>query len=96
MVVKGYWDNPGATAESFVAGYWCPGDLGSIDADGFVRVFDRKKDMINRGGYIVYSVEVENALMGYPGVVEVTAVAQPSPVLGERVHVLVVSSDPQL
>ena len=92
MVVKGYWDNPAATAESFVAGYWRSGDIGSQDAEGFVRVFDRKKDMINRGGYKIYSVEVENALMSFAGVVEVAVVARPCPVLGERVHAFVVAT----
>ena len=64
MVVPGYWDNAAATAASFSAGYWHSGDLGSIDAEGYVRVFDRKKDMLNRGGFKIYSVEVENVLMG--------------------------------
>ena len=91
MVVPGYWQDPAATAESFVAGYWRSGDIGSKDADGFVRVFDRQKDMINRGGYKIYSVEVENALMSFPGVVEAAVVADPCPVLGERVHAFVVA-----
>ena len=89
MVVRGYWDDPQATAESFVAGYWRSGDLGSIDADGYVRVLDRKKDMINRGGYKIYSVEVENVLMAHPEIVEAAAIAKPCPVLGERVHAFV-------
>jgi long-chain acyl-CoA synthetase len=91
MVVPGYWNDPAATAESFVAGYWRSGDIGSKDTDGFARVFDRKKDMINRGGYKVHSVEVENALMSFPGVVEAAVVAEPCPVLGERVHAFVVA-----
>jgi O-succinylbenzoic acid--CoA ligase len=89
MVVPGYWANPEATAASFTAGYWHSGDLGSIDAEGFVRVFDRKKDMLNRGGYKVYSVEVENVLMAWPGMVEAAIVGRPCPVLGERVHAVV-------
>jgi long-chain acyl-CoA synthetase len=89
MVVRGYWDNPGATAQSFVGGYWRSGDVGSIDADGYVRIFDRKKDMINRGGYKVWSVEVENVLMAHPGIVEAAVVGMPCPVLGERVHAFV-------
>ena len=89
MVVKGYWDNPEATAREFTAGYWHSGDLGSIDAAGYVRVFDRKKDMLNRGGYKIYSVEVENTLAGMAGVVEAAVVGKPCPVLGERVHVFV-------
>jgi acyl-CoA synthetase (AMP-forming)/AMP-acid ligase II len=96
MVVKGYWDNPAATAESFVAGYWRSGDIGSVDADGYVRVLDRKKDMINRGGYKVFSVEVENALMSHPGVVEAAVIAQACPVLGERVHAFVVVKNPDI
>ncbi|MBS1177677.1 MAG: O-succinylbenzoic acid--CoA ligase [Proteobacteria bacterium] len=89
MVVPGYWANPEATASSFTAGYWHSGDLGSVDALGFVRVFDRKKDMLNRGGYKIYSVEVENVLMAWPGMVEAAIVGKPCPVLGERVHAVV-------
>ena len=89
MVVPGYWADAEATASSFTAGYWHSGDLGSIDAQGFVRVFDRKKDMLNRGGYKIYSVEVENTLVGWPGVVEAAVVGKPCPVLGERVHAFV-------
>jgi O-succinylbenzoic acid--CoA ligase len=89
MVVPGYWNDPEATRSAFTAGYWHSGDLGSIDALGFVRVFDRKKDMLNRGGYKVYSVEVENALMAWPGVAEAAVVGSPCPVLGERVHAFV-------
>ena len=66
-VIKGYWNNPKATAESFTAGFWHSGDLGSIDAENFVRVFDRQKDMINRGGLKIYSAEVESVLAGHPG-----------------------------
>jgi long-chain acyl-CoA synthetase len=89
MVVPGYWDNGAATASSFTAGYWHSGDLGSIDAEGHVRIFDRKKDMLNRGGFKVYSVEVENALMALPGVVEAAIIGRPCPVLGERVHAFI-------
>jgi O-succinylbenzoic acid--CoA ligase len=89
MVVPGYWANPEATAASFTAGWWHSGDLGSIDAEGYVRVFDRKKDMLNRGGFKIYSVEVENVLMAWPGMVEAAVVGRPCPVLGERVHAFV-------
>ncbi len=93
MVVGGYWENPGATAESFIAGFWRSGDLGSADAQGYVRVLDRKKDMINRGGYKIYSVEVENALMSHPAVVEAAVIPRPCPVLGERAHAFVTVDD---
>ena len=89
MVVPGYWADSEATAASFTAGFWHSGDLGSVDAQGFVRIFDRKKDMLNRGGFKVYSVEVENVLMAWPGVVEAAVVGKPCPVLGERVHAFV-------
>jgi long-chain acyl-CoA synthetase len=85
-VVPGYRANAEATAASFTAGFWRSGDLGSVDADGFVRIVDRKKDMLNRGGYKVYSVKVENVLMSWPGVVEAAVIGVPCPVLGERVH----------
>ena len=89
MVVKGYWGNPGATAASFTGGFWHSGDIGSIDADGYVKVVDRMKDMINRGGYKIYTIEVENVLYAHPSVLECAVVAKPCPVLGERVHAFV-------
>ena len=90
-VIKGYWNNPKATAEGFTAGFWHSGDLGSIDKNDFVRVFDRQKDMINRGGLKIYSAEVESVLAGHPGVVESAIIAKPCPVLGERVHAVIVT-----
>ena len=89
MVVPGYWNNPQATEQSFCGGYWKSGDIGTLDAAGFLRIHDRKKDMINRGGYKVFSVEVENCLMAHPGVLEAAAVGLACPVLGERVHAFV-------
>ena len=89
MVVPGYWDNAEASRDSFTAGFWHSGDFGAVDADGFVRLFDRKKDMLNRGGFKIYSVEVENTLMALPGVVEAAIVGRPCPVLGERVHAFI-------
>ena len=91
MVVPGYWDNPEATAREFDGGYWKSGDLGSIDAAGFVRIFDRKKDLINRGGYKVYSAEVESVLSLHPAVVESALLAIPDPVLGEKTRAIVVA-----
>jgi long-chain acyl-CoA synthetase len=92
-VIKGYWNNPKATAESFTAGFWHSGDLGSVDANNFVRVFDRQKDMINRGGLKIYSAEVESVLAGHTSVVESAIIAKPCPVLGERVHAVVVTRE---
>ena len=92
-VIKGYWNNAKATAESFTGGFWHSGDLGSVDAQNFVRVFDRRKDMINRGGLKIYSAEVESVLAGHASVVESAIIAKPCPVLGERVHAVIVTRD---
>ena len=92
-VIKGYWNNPKATAESFTGGFWHSGDLGSIDADDFVRIFDRQKDMINRGGLKIYSAEVESVLAAHSSVIESAIIAKPCAVLGERVHAVVVTRD---
>ena len=85
MIVAGYWRNPDADAMSFAGGYWKSGDIGAIDADGYVRIADRKKDMINRGGFKVYPAEVESVLAGIAGVVEAAVVGHPDPILGEVV-----------
>ena len=90
MVVPGYFNNPQATEREFVAGYWKSGDLGIMDEKGYLRVIDRIKDVINRGGFKIYASEVENVLLEHPAVVEVAVVAKPCPVLGERVHAFVV------
>ena len=93
MVVPGYWDNPEATAREFCDGFWKSGDIGSVDSQGFVRVFDRLKDMINRGGYKIYGAEVESVLSLHPAVVESALIAVPDPVLGEKTHAYVVARD---
>lgn len=89
MVVSGYWNNPEATQANITGGYWHSGDLGTIDEQGYVRVMDRKKDMINRGGFKIYTIEVENALYEHAAVQECAVVAKPCPVLGERVHAFI-------
>ncbi len=96
MVAKGYWNDARATRESFVGGYWRSGDIGSIDANGYVRILDRKKDMINRGGYKVFSAEVEGILARHPDIVESAVVPAPDPVLGERVFAFICASRPTL
>jgi long-chain acyl-CoA synthetase len=89
-VVAGYWRKPEQTAETFVDGWLHSGDLASIDDDGLVVIVDRKKDMINRGGENVYSVEVENALAAHPAVGEVAVVGVPDAMMGEKVGAVVV------
>ena len=93
MVVPGYWGRPEANKSEFVDGFWRSGDIGSMDVDGFVRVFDRKKDMINRGGYKVFSAEVENVIASLDGVLECAILGRADPVLGQRVHAVVVVAD---
>ncbi|TFV47801.1 long-chain fatty acid--CoA ligase [Blastococcus sp. TF02A-35] len=87
-VVAGYWGAPEKTAETIVDGWLHTGDLATI-TDGIVRIVDRAKDMINRGGENVYSVEVENALAAHPDIVEVAVVGVPDPVMGEKVGAVV-------
>ena len=94
VIIPEYWNKPDANRDSFVNGYWKSGDLGAMDEDGFLSVFDRKKDMINRGGFKVYSIEVENTIMAHPAVVEAGVVGKPCPVLGERVEAFAVLKEP--
>ena len=89
-VVQGYWKKPEATAEAFVDGWLHTGDLARIDPDGLLYIVDRKKDMINRGGENVYSIEVENVLAGAPGVGEAAVVAVPDDMMGEKVGAVIV------
>ena len=91
MIVPCYWNNPDATAAGFTGGYWRSGDIGVMDEQGYVRVLDRMKDMINRGGFKIYSVEVENTLMAHETEVEAAVVGRPCDVLGERVIAFVVT-----
>jgi long-chain acyl-CoA synthetase len=91
-VVQGYWNKPEATAETFVDGWLHTGDIARIDGDGLLYIVDRKKDMINRGGENVYSIEVENALAGAPGVGEAAVVAVPDDMMGEKVGAVIVPS----
>jgi long-chain acyl-CoA synthetase len=90
QVVAGYWNNPIATKESFVDGWFRTGDLGYVDPDGYVYVVDRLKDVVIRGGENVYCAEVEAALADYPGVEDVSVIGLPDDVLGERVCAVVV------
>jgi acyl-CoA synthetase (AMP-forming)/AMP-acid ligase II len=89
-VVQGYWNKPEATAQAFVDGWLHTGDLARIDEDGLLYIVDRKKDMINRGGENVYSLEVENVLAGAPGVGEATVVGVPDEMMGEKVGAVII------
>ncbi|WP_417251433.1 class I adenylate-forming enzyme family protein [Castellaniella sp.] len=85
MVVPRYWNDPAQTEANFKSGYWKTGDVVSMDAEGYLYIHDRKKDMINRGGYKIFSAEVENAALSIKGVMEAAAVVVPDDVMGERV-----------
>jgi acyl-CoA synthetase (AMP-forming)/AMP-acid ligase II len=89
-IVAGYWNKPDASAQTFVKGWLHTGDLARIDADGFVQIVDRKKDMVNRGGENVYSVEVENALAAHPAVFESAVLGVPDAMMGEKVGAVIV------
>lgn len=89
-VVQGYWNKPEATAETFVDRWLHTGDLARLDADGFVQIVDRKKDMVNRGGENVYCVEVENALAEHPAVFEAAVMGVPDTMMGEKVGAVLV------
>ncbi len=89
VVMRGYRNRPEATAETVVDGWIHTGDLGTIDADGDLRIVDRKKDLIIRGGYNVYPREVEEVLYEHPDIVEVAVVGVPHDHYGEEVAAVV-------
>jgi long-chain acyl-CoA synthetase len=84
QVVKGYWNNPEATAATFVDGWVRTGDLARLDEEGFLYIVDRAKDMVIRGGENIYSIEVENVLFDHPGVMDAALVGLPHRTLGEE------------
>ena len=88
-IVPGYWKRPEATAETFADGWLRTGDLGRVDADGFLYIVDRAKDMVIRGGENIASIEVESALYEHPAVMEAAVFAVPHEVLGEEVGAVV-------
>ncbi|MFC4594522.1 class I adenylate-forming enzyme family protein [Sphingobium tyrosinilyticum] len=92
MTISAYWNNAEANASAFIGGYWRSGDIGSMDEEGYLRISDRLKDVINRGGYKIYSLEVEHVIARLPGVVECAVVGYPDSVLGERVAAFVCGS----
>ena len=88
-IMPGYWNKPEATAASIHEGWLKTGDLGHVDADGFLYITDRKKDMIIRGGENVYSVEIENRLLEHPEILDAAVLGVPHPTLGEEVKAVV-------
>lgn len=84
-VIHSYWGSGGKGQEAFQDGWLDTGDIGRVDEDGFLYLLDRKKDMINRGGEKVYSIEVENVLAEHPAVAECAVIGKQDPVFGETV-----------
>ncbi|MET7271989.1 MULTISPECIES: long-chain-fatty-acid--CoA ligase [Streptomyces] len=89
-VFSGYLGRPEATAEALVDGWFRTGDLGTKDDEGFLRIVDRKKDVVIRGGYNVYPREVEEVLMRHPGIAQVAVIGLPDELHGEEVCAVVV------
>jgi long-chain acyl-CoA synthetase len=83
-VVKGYWNNPAASAETFVDGWLKTGDIAKIDEEGFCYIVDRKKDMLLRGGENIYCIEVEDVLYQHPAVMDAAVVGIAHRILGEE------------
>jgi fatty-acyl-CoA synthase len=89
LVMRGYLDNPEATAEASAHGWHHTGDIGFLDEDGFLHIVDRAKDMVITGGFNVYSTEVEQALMTHPAIADCAVVGLPDEKWGERVTAVV-------
>jgi long-chain acyl-CoA synthetase len=96
QVMKGYWNNPGETANVLHDGWLKTGDVGHLDDRGRVTITDRKKDMILVSGFNVYPNEVEAVIAAHPGVLECAVVAVPDEKSGEAVKVVIVKKDPDL
>jgi len=97
QVMAGYWNLPGETAAAFTPDGWLrTGDIGIMDEDGYMRITDRKKDMILVSGFNVYPNEIENVIAAVPGVVECGVIGVPDIISGEVVKAFVVTNDPSL
>jgi long-chain acyl-CoA synthetase len=97
QVMAGYWQRPDETAKVMTAdGFFKSGDIGVMDERGYLKIVDRKKDMILVSGFNVYPNEVEGVVAGHPGVLEVAAIGVPDEKTGEAVKLFVVRKDPSL
>jgi long-chain acyl-CoA synthetase len=83
-VLRSYWRQPQATAETFIDGWVRTGDIGRLDDEGFLTIVDRKKDMLIRGGENIYCIEVEDALQAHPAVMDAGVIGLPHATLGEE------------
>ncbi|MEG7475596.1 AMP-binding enzyme, partial [Serratia marcescens] len=96
QVMLGYWQRPDATDEVLKDGWLATGDVVTVDDQGFVRIVDRKKDMILVSGFNVYPNEIEDVVSQHPKVLECAAIGVPSEVSGETVKICVVKKDASL
>ncbi|MCC6869799.1 MAG: long-chain-fatty-acid--CoA ligase [Burkholderiales bacterium] len=97
QVMAGYWQRPDETAKVMDKdGWFATGDIGVMDDRGFVRIVDRKKDMILVSGFNVYPNEIEGVLAGHPGILECAAIGVPDKKSGEAVKLFIVKKDPSL
>lgn len=96
QVMRGYWNRPDATADILRDGWLYTGDIAVMDEAGFLRIVDRKKDMILVSGFNVYPNEIEDVVMQHPGVQEVAAIGVPSGASGESVKLFVVKKEADL
>ncbi|PWF44987.1 long-chain-fatty-acid--CoA ligase [Massilia glaciei] len=97
QVMAGYWNRPDETARVMTPdGFFKSGDVGIMDANGYVRIVDRKKDMILVSGFNVYPTEIEEVVSGIPGVLECACIGVPDEHSGEAVKVFIVRKDPNL
>ncbi|HTV28796.1 MAG TPA: AMP-binding protein [Xanthobacteraceae bacterium] len=97
QVMQGYWQRPEETRNVLTADGWLrTGDIGAFDAQGFLKLLDRKKDMINISGFKVFPNEVEDVVTKHPGVLEAAVIGVPDAVTGEAVKLFVVKRDPML
>jgi long-chain acyl-CoA synthetase len=96
QVMQGYWQRPDETARMLKDGWLATGDIAIMDAEGYLSIVDRKKDMILVSGFNVYPNEVEAVLAEHPGIAEVAIIGAPDPLCGEAVVAFIVRRDPAL
>jgi len=89
VVMAGYWNRPDATAEALRGGWLHTGDIGMMDAQGYLYLLDRKKDMIISGGNNIYPREIEEVLLKHPAIYEVAVIGVPDPLWGESVKAII-------
>ena len=92
-VMKGYWDDPEATEKAFAGGWFHSGDLGVMHPDGYVELRDRAKDVVISGGENISTIEVEQAVVSHPAVLEAAVIGVPDEQWGERPKAFVVLGD---